>query len=321
MKTLGIVVPIYNEESNIHPLYERVMGLDLANVFEIVFFFVNDGSRDNSADVLSKLAQEKNNVRFLNFSRNFGHQAALTAGLKNADADLVVMMDADLQHPPRIIPELVKHWKDGYDVVYTVRKYNEKISWFKKTTSSLYYNIINKLTKIDIKSGAADFRLWDKKVLDSFKEIKERNIFLRGLSVWLGFKQKEVHFECDERFSGQSSYNLKKMLMLALDGVTSFSSFPLHASLIIGIFFVALGFLWGGHVFYLKLFTNDSVQGWASQMILMILIGGIQIMMLGVIGIYLAKIHDEVKQRPMFVIQSYEGFDQDEKVTPISDAV
>jgi len=303
MHQIDIVIPAFNEEENLPKVHELLLKLQPEDC-EFHFIFVNDGSTDSTQDVIEEMMLDHKNISFLEFSRNFGHQAALSAGIKSSEGDATITMDADLQHPPKLVLEMIDNWKNGFEIVYTLRKYHQESTLLKRVTSTVYYQIINKLSHIHIPQGAADFRLWDKKVVNEFKRINEKGIFLRGLSSWMGFKQVAIEYTSHERFKGESKYNIRKMLLLALDGVTSFSSFPLYISSLVGFVILFIGMLWASHVFYIKYFTQESTPGWASIMILIILIGGIQIILLGIMGIYLAKIHEQIKDRPDYIIKN-----------------
>ena len=304
---VSIVVPLYNESGNIRLFIDRLNKITIDNhIFEVIF--VNDGSTDNTLIELRKNVKRQLNVKFISFSRNFGHQNALKAGLDYAEGDAVISMDGDLQHPPELIPELIENWHNGFDIVYTLRKDNEKIGMFKRITSNLFYTLMNKLSDVRIEKGSADFRLLDKKVVEVLKGIKENPIFYRGMVDWVGFKKIGVEYLLESRSWGETNYSLSKMLKLALFGITSFSIKPLRLSIFIGTFVAVISFLYGLYAFWIKTFTDESIEGWTSTLIVISFIGGIQLMMIGVVGEYLGKLFIEAKNRPPYIISesSYE---------------
>lgn len=306
---LSVVIPLLNERENIFPLYERVepvmreLGLD----FELIF--VDDGSTDGSAERIAALRDRDSRVKLVSFSRNFGHQIALTAGMDAASGDAAVMMDADLQHPPEMIKELVIHWKAGYDIVYTLRASTADASAFKRLSSALFYRLFQRLTGVDMPANAADFRLVDRKVLDAFSEIRERGRFLRGLTSWVGFRSKGIPYEAQARTHGASKYDLRRMLGFAIEGILSFSTIPLTVGIYLGVAMAALSFLYTLFVLYAWLFSQQLVTGWTSMIILTSMIGGIQLILMGTIGLYIGKIYEEVKQRPLYLVRHRLGFD------------
>lgn len=306
MKKISIVIPTYNEEGNIQRIrkeIETVFNSLLNYSYEIIF--VNDGSRDNTQSMIEKLANEFSEVKFIEFSRNFGHQNAVKAGMDYANGNAVLTMDGDLQHPPELIPELIKKWEQGYDIVYTIRNYTEKVSFFKKFSSNLFYSFLLKLSDFElVKRGGADFRLLDQSVNDIFKDINENDLFLRGLTGWVGYKQIGVEYTAKDRFSGKSSYNLKKMFSLAFSGITSFSVKPLYLAAYLGFIFTFLSIIiYGAYVVY-SFVLGCHISGWASLIMTIVFFGGMQLIMLGIIGIYLGKIFKQVKERPNYIIRS-----------------
>jgi len=274
---------------------------------EYELLFIDDGSTDHTQEVLLDLCSRDQRVKILEFSRNFGHQAAICAGLDYADGDAVIMMDADLQHPPEKIGELLGKWKEGYDIVYTVRKDHQSLSRFKRISSRLFYRVINRLSSTSITDNAADFRLMDKKVVAEFRNLRESNKFLRGLVSWVGFRQCSIEYQADRRQSGESKYSLWKMLKFAFDGITSFSAFPLHVSTVLGICVSLFSFLYAGYAVYIRLFTDRALPGWASVLVAVLFLGGVQLLSLGVIGEYLNRIYTEVKARPAYIVRKVHG--------------
>ena len=308
---VSVVAPLLNESANLREFHRRVRAalLDAARTYEIIF--VDDGSTDESAQVALALRAEVPNVRLLSFSRNFGHQAAITAGLDFARGRAAVVMDSDLQHPPEMIGTLVEKWAQGYEVVYTVRRSTADAGVLKRWTSRGFYRLLGFLAQTPIPADSADFRLLDRKAVDAFKRLRERTRFLRGLSSWVGYRTVAVPYDAGPRHAGRSSYSLRRMMRLATDGVTSFSTTPLYLSLYLGLIQAAAGFLYGAYVVYAKLFTDETVPGWASVVVLVALSGGVQFMMIGVLGIYVGKVFEEVKRRPIYLLREAVGFPDD----------
>jgi dolichol-phosphate mannosyltransferase len=301
-------VPVYNEEQVVFESYKRLKRMleGLNETYELIF--VNDGSRDATPTILGCICESDPNVRFIDFSRNFGHQTAITAGMDYASGEAVVVIDADLQDPPEVIPEMVAKWREGYDVVYGKRIERKGETFFKRFTSAAFYRVLDKLTEVDIPVDTGDFRLIDRKVCDALKTIKERNRYVRGIISWLGFRQTGVEFVREERYAGVTKYPLKKMLRFAFDAVTSFSHKPLKLSSYVGVT-VSLGsFAYLMLVLYLKLFTTRTVTGWASTMAVSLFFNGIVLLMLGIIGGYIGRIYDEAKGRPLYVIRETKNF-------------
>ncbi|GAB3961099.1 glycosyltransferase family 2 protein [Spirosoma harenae] len=263
---------------------------------------VDDGSSDQTRYVLRQLSQEYPVVRFISFSRNFGHQMALRAGYDNARGEAVICLDADLQHPPELIPTLIDKWRQGFEVVYTVRQADPKLSWFKRTTSKYFYRVLRSVSNLEIEDGAADFRLLDRKVVDTIKQFKENDLFLRGAISWVGFRQCRILYEPAARYAGRSKYSFRKMLKLAAMGITSFSTRPLYLSVMLGFGMFLFATLFGMETLYEYFFTNATVSGWTTLVVLLVLIGGVQFIMIGIMGVYLGKTFVEVKGRPAYII-------------------
>lgn len=299
---VSIIIPIFNEEGNVAIIAKTLVNI-LSNYPDYEIIFINDGSKDQTLSKVKMVNKENSKIGFLSFSRNFGHQAALRAGLDYATGDCVISMDGDMQHPPELIPQLIDKWKEGYDIVYTRRKDDASISFFKKKTSQGFYKLINLLSDIEIDPGAADFRLVDKKVIAALRQIKEGNLFMRGMISWIGFEQFSIDYVPHERHWGKSKYTFKKMFNLALSGITSFSIRPLHISTILGAIIAAVSFIYGLYSIYEKLFTPSWVLGWASLITAILFMGGIQLLMIGVLGEYLGKIFIESKMRPHYIIK------------------
>lgn len=301
-KLISVVVPVYNEQENIEVFHQAIQQAfhDLDYDYELIF--VDDGSKDASAYVLQALTEQDPNVKFIMLSRNFGHQTALTCGLDYANGDAVVTMDGDMQHPPSMLPALIRDWEDGYELIQTVRLSTSGASFFKKITSKVYYKIINMLAQVPVVEGGSDFRLMDKKVVQAFRLYRERGRFIRGMVGLLGFKHKQVEFIAPARFAGVSKFSLSKMLHFALDGITSLSTVPLRLSFYFGIILGFTSLIMTGHVLYIKLFTDEAVAGWSTLAASTFFIGGIQLMGIGVLGEYIARVFLEVKQRPLYII-------------------
>jgi polyisoprenyl-phosphate glycosyltransferase len=308
---ISVIVPAYNEELVINETHKRLKDAlsSIAADYEIIY--VNDGSRDKTIEILKEIGAKDSHVRILNFSRNFGHQVAVTAGIQHATGDAVVLIDADLQDPPELIKEFVRKWQEGYDVVYAIRKSRAGETWFKKITAAIYYRTLRKLIDIEIPLDTGDFRLMSRKVVDSLNAMPERHRFIRGLVSWVGFKQIGVEYERQERFAGETKYPLKKMIKFALDGITAFSYKPLQLASWLGVYAALIGFVGILAIIALKFLTAVTVQGWSSLMVVVLFIGGVQLGILGIMGEYLGRIYDEVRGRPLYLLQERIGFDQD----------
>lgn len=319
----SIVIPVFNEQECIAETARRLQEvLDLTQEsYELIF--VNDGSRDRSAEIIETLATHHPSIRLLNFSRNFGHQIAVTAGIHHAAGQAVILIDADLQDPPEVIPAMIKKWKQGYDVVYGKRIKRERETLFKKATAKAFYRLLRSMTRIDIPVDTGDFRLMDRKVCDVLNGLKERNRFIRGLVSWVGFKQTSVEYVRDQRYAGVTKYPFRKMLHFAVDGITSFSYKPLRMASYFGFGLSALSFIYLLIVLYQKLFTDTTIAGWTSIVAMNLFFNGIMLMILGVIGEYIGRIYDESKGRPLYIVSSKVGFDEEnaEKTQESSDLV
>lgn len=302
MKKISIVVPVFNEEDNLHEFYKHATKVMQAENYAYNLIFIDDGSRDSSAQILAELSAQDEHVEAYLLSRNYGHQMALTCGLDNADGDAVITMDGDLQHPPELIPKLLRLWEQGNDIVQTKRMATEDAGFFKNFTSKTYYKLINALSNVEITPGGSDFRLMDRKAVDAFKLYRERARFIRGLVNTLGFKVTVLEFVAPPRFAGHSKFNLRKMLHFALDGITAFSNLPLRWAFYIGLVFGISSLLLLGHVFYVKFVTNDAVPGWATTTVSVLFLGGIQLVGIGILGEYIGRIFEEIKHRPLYLV-------------------
>jgi glycosyltransferase len=304
MKKIDIVVPCYNESENIRPLYQAIKDVFTKELpdYDFNLLLVNDGSKDSSLLILQQLAKEDERVKYLSFSRNFGHQLAVKAGLDHAFAPAVISMDADLQHPPTLIPTLVHKWEEGAQVVATLRTYPAEISKKKRKSSQQFYKLLNLLSDIEIKEGSADFRLLDQSVVEVIRHMRENEPFLRGMVPWVGFKQVYVPYTAQARYAGETKYTLKKMFQLALSGVTSFSVKPLYFAVFLGFFFSLLSVLYVPYVIY-SFLNGSEISGWASLIMTIVFFGGLQLIILGIIGVYIGKIFTQTKERPVYIIQ------------------
>ena len=299
---VSIVIPCYNEEGNVEVLYNEIKSL-LSN-FTIEFIFVDDNSIDRTLSILESLANSNSDVNYISLSRNFGHQNALRAGLEYSTGDCVISMDADLQHPPELLLTLIEKWEQGYEIVYTIRKDVENISQFKKITSSFFYMLMNRLSEIEVKKGAADFRLLDKKIVEILiNEITEYHLFYRGLISWIGFKQIGIEYVPNKRLSGESKYSIVKMINFALDGITSFSIKPLKLAILLGLSLSILSAVYGLYALGMLIFTNETVKGWTSVLLSILFIGGVNMVLIGIIGEYIGKLYIQSKNRPNFLIK------------------
>lgn len=298
---VSIVIPCFNEEENIEEISNQIV-LRLKKEFDYEIIFVDDGSKDRTLEFIKKQQLKKKKFFYISFSRNFGHQNALKAGLDFASGDCVISMDADLQHPPTLINDMLEKWKEGYEIVYTVRN-DKKIGTFKKISSKLFYLILNSLSDYKVEYGAADFRLLDKKIINIIKQMEEPNLFLRGIVSWVGFKQFSISYVPAKRFSGSSKYSIKKMIGLAINGVTSFSVKPLRISVYFGYMVSCSSFLYGIYAITMAIFTTNTISGWTSLLVSTTFLGGIQMIMIGILGEYLGKLFIDVKKRPNYIIK------------------
>jgi glycosyltransferase involved in cell wall biosynthesis len=303
-KKIAIVIPSFNEEGNIEIMAKSIKDTMQVLPYDYEVIFVDDGSSDNTLVKLKELSQSYDNLFFVELSRNFGHQNALKAGVDIANANAVITMDGDMQHPPELIPELLKKWEEGYDVVYTRREDDKSNSYFKRKTSKGFYSVMNYLSEVNFEPGTADFRLMDEKVVAVFTDFSENELFIRGLVSWLGFKQFALDYVPAERFSGKSKYTMKKMMRFAIQGITSFSTRPLHIAIFLGVglsFFAFVFYI--GYVLY-SMYFGHIISGWASVISTIVFFGGLNLIVLGIIGMYIGKLFIQSKQRPNYLIRS-----------------
>lgn len=298
MNLLSIIIPVYNETENILPLYEEIIQY-CKNDFELIF--VDDGSTDQTFNQILLLSNKNPGVKCISFSRNFGHQNALMAGMEHAKGDAIVIMDGDFQHPPSLIPVLLEKLNNGFDIVITKRNKTEKISRIKKITGDIFYNFINIISDTKIENNVADFKAFNRKVLDSILQFKERELFLRGIFSWIGFKSVTIEFNAPARKFGNTKYSFSKMIRLALKGTTSFSFKPLRIALLIGSLISLAAFAFG--IFALvSYFNGNTIPGWASLIIAVMILGGTQLLAIGLLGEYIASLFTESKRRPLYLI-------------------
>ena len=305
---ISIVTPAYRCSESLKELHRRlVIELEkLSSKFEIIM--VNDGSPDNDWDVICEIAAGDKRVKGINLSRNFGHQIAVTAGMDMAEGDVVIIMDADLQDPPEVIARMIEKYKEGYHVVYAVRKERKNETFFKKTTAKLFYRLLRKMSDIKIPVDTGDFRLISKEVNNVLKQMKENNRYIRGLVSWAGFPQTGIEYVRDGRYAGTTQYTLRKLMKFSLDGLTSFSTKPLEMATVTGFIMSAAAFVYAAIVFIERVFLGAKIPaGWATLTVLILLVGGIQMIMLGIVGEYIGRIYDEAKDRPLYVVKEIIG--------------
>ncbi len=309
----SVVVPVYNEELVIQETYQRLKTVmdGLNEPYELIF--VNDGSRDATAKIARALCDTDRNVKFIDFSRNFGHQVAITAGMDYSSGEAVVVIDADLQDPPEIIPEMIEKWREGYEVVFGKRIKRKGETFFKKLTAKIFYRFLKSMTEVDIPVDTGDFRLIDRKVCEALKAVNERSRYVRGIISWLGFKHTGVEFVREKRFAGETKYPLKKMLRFAFDAIASFSYKPLKLASYAGVTVSIASFLYLLVVLYQRLFTNTTITGWASTLAVSLFFNGIILIILGIVGEYIGRIYDEVKGRPLYIVSNAVNFDEEKK--------
>jgi glycosyltransferase involved in cell wall biosynthesis len=305
MQTLTVVVPAYNESEGLREFHRRLAAVFDALELACSVMYVDDGSRDDTFAVMESLRVADARVATLKLSRNFGKELAMTAGLDHCDADAVVMIDADLQDPPELIADFVARWREGYDVVYGTRASRAGETALKKLTSASFYRVMERLTDKPIPRDTGDFRLMSRRVVDALKQLRERQRFMKGLFAWVGYRQISLVYERDPRFAGETKWNYWRLWNLALEGITSFSSAPLKLATYVGFLSAAVAFLFGLWVFAKALFFGDPVKGYPSLMVVVLFLGGVQLMALGVIGEYLGRLYLEAKQRPLYLVQEW----------------
>jgi glycosyltransferase involved in cell wall biosynthesis len=301
LELLSVVAPVYNEDGTVEEFFARVCSALDGLPFELIL--VNDGSTDGSSLVLDRIAESDPRVRVVHLSRNFGHQTALTAGLDHATGDAVVMLDADLQDPPELIPSMLDHWRAGCDVVYAVREHRDGESRFKLSTARWFYRLFDKLAQVELQHNSGDFRLLDRRALNALLSMRERNRFLRGMTVWVGYTQAAVPYRRDPRYAGETKYTLSKMLRFSLDAISSFSHRPLQLATLLGFMISTLAFIAIPIVIVLRI-LGSYLPGFSALTIVVLLLGGIELIAIGIIGEYVGRIYDEVKGRPLYLVRA-----------------
>jgi len=306
VKTISILIPAYNEEPVLDKLFTRLATLaNETKEYDFEFLFVNDGSKDQTLDFIKDYAATDSRVSYINLSRNFGKEIGMIAGLDHAIGDAVVIIDADLQDPPELIPEMIKLWEDGYDDVYAKRKSREGESWFKKFTSKMYYKTLQSVTRIPIQEDTGDFRLLDRRVVEALKQFRESQRNTKAMFSWVGFHKKEILYDRDSRAAGETKWNYIKLVELAIDGITSFTTAPLRISTYAGIAVSILAFIYLVYLVIRTVFLGVDLAGYPSMMAVILFLGGVQLLSLGIIGEYIGRIFNETKQRPLYLIEEY----------------
>ncbi len=302
VKKISFVIPVYNEEANIALLHKELTATVLNEKYLFEFIFVDDGSTDDSLKIIKQLAQPNSSIYFIELSKNFGHQYALKAGLDLANGDCVITMDCDLQHPPEVVKKLISKWEEGYDVVYTRRNESTKLPWIKRKTSLLFYSLLDRISDLGLESGTADFRLMNRNVLTAFSHLNESEQFIRGLIKWAGFRQTAVDYDQEERHAGRSKYSFSAMLGFGFRAITSFSVKPLQLIAYLGLMLFLISIVLVPYA-VVSYFMGKTVSGWTSLMISVIFFGSLQLLMIGIIGLYISKLVIQSKQRPLYFIR------------------
>jgi polyisoprenyl-phosphate glycosyltransferase len=306
---VSIVIPCYNEEESILQTCNELLNVMNSQEEEFELIFVDDGSKDRTFGILAGEQAKHSCIRILSFSRNFGHQLAVTAGIDHAAGDAVVLIDADLQDPPELILEMIKKWKEGYQVVYGQRINRRGETYFKRSTANIFYRILNKLSEVPIPLDTGDFRLMDRKVVNELKKMREHHRFIRGMVSWVGYRQTPIFYDRRPRFAGKSKYPLRKMMRFTMDGIVSFSATPLKVATYFGFIVALLSVIGIAYVIYIRVLTNNWVQGWTTILIAIMFFSGVQLMTIGIIGEYVGRIHKESKQRPLYILKDRIGYD------------
>ena len=306
MKKISILIPAYNEQETLELLHNRLIKLaDNNKSYDFEFLFINDGSRDKTLDIIKGYAKTDNRIAYVNLSRNFGKEIAMMAGFDYVTGDATVIIDADLQDPPELIPKMIKYWEDGYDDIYAKRNSRQGETWFKKMSSQWFYRILQKSTSIPIQIDTGDFRLLDRRCIEALKQIRESQRYTKGMFSWIGYKKKEITYDRDPRVAGDSKWNYFKLINFAIDGITSFTTAPLRISSFFGFIISLIAFIFIVIVIVKTALFGDPVSGYPSLMAVVLFLGGIQLVSLGIIGEYIGRIFNETKQRPLYFIEEY----------------
>ena len=302
---LSVIVPVYNEESVIEAFYQRTAKVLESICFETELLFVNDGSTDSTLEVLTHLRNNDPRIGIIDLSRNFGKELAMTAGLDHASGNGVIVIDADLQDPPELIPELIKHWQDGYDVVYARRSSRQGETFLKKVTAKAFYRVMQRFSRVSIPEDTGDFRLMSRRAVDSLGRLRETHRFMKGLFAWIGYPQKAILYQRDPRYAGETKWSYWKLWNFAIEGITSFSEAPLKLATYFGLFTALIAFIYGIWIILKTILYGDPVAGYPSLMVVVLFLGGVQLVTIGIIGEYLGRTFSESKQRPLYLINAY----------------
>lgn len=305
-KKISILIPAYNEQEVLHHLYERLNKLAGETTdYDFEFLFINDGSRDRTLEIIKSYAKKDPRIGYVNLSRNFGKETAMLAGLDHVTGDATVIIDADLQDPPELIPKMIQYWEEGYDDVYARRSSREGESWLKKATSTAFYKILQKSTRIPIQQDTGDFRLLDKRCVEALRQIRESQRYTKGMFSWIGYEKKEITYDRDPRLAGETKWNYFRLLDLAVEGIVSFTTAPLRWSTVMGMIVSFLAFVYIAFLVFRTLFFGSDLAGYPSMMAVILFLGGVQLLSLGVIGEYIARIFNETKNRPPYFVEEY----------------
>jgi len=306
MKKISILIPAYNEEAVLDKLYARLGTLaNEEKNYEFEFLFVNDGSRDKTLEMIKDYADKDNRVAYVSFSRNFGKEIAMIAGFDHVTGDATVVIDADLQDPPELIPQMIKYWEEGYDDVYAKRKSREGESWFKKFTSKTFYRVLQRVSNVPIQEDTGDFRLLDRRAVEALKQFRESQRYTKGMFSWIGFNKKEILYNRDSRAAGETKWNYLKLTNFAIDGITSFTTAPLRISTYVGFVVSFIAFIYLVVLVIRTILFGTDLGGYPSMMAVILFLGGVQLLSLGIIGEYIGRIFNETKQRPLYFVQEY----------------
>ena len=306
MKTITLLIPAYNEEAVLDALFERLDTLvKTEKKYAFDFLFVNDGSRDGTLEIIKKQAEKDSRVSYINLSRNFGKEIAVIAGIDHVQGDAMVILDADLQDPPELIPEMIKYWEEGYDDVYARRKSRKGETWFKKHTSSLYYKLLQSSTDIPVQVDTGDFRLINRRCIEAIKQIRENQRYTKAMFSWIGYKKKEIFYDRDPRLAGETKWNYQKLINLAINGITSFTTAPLRIATVTGLIISISAFIYIAYLLIRPLFGVSTGAGYSSTLAIILFLGGAQMLFLGIIGEYVGRIFNETKNRPLYLIEEY----------------